>query len=325
MTLAEELSAVDAHLMAWTDHPNEELRGVIRHLIDGGGRRIRPTLTILCAHAAANGRSAVDDFHPSRVYQAAAAVELLHVGTLYHDDVLDEAEERRGIVSCNKNWTNTLAILGGDYLLAASTELASGLGQWHAQVISSALRAICDGQIEESFALYDIGRTEEEYFASITGKTAALFSAACALGAFEGSCGKRLVTDRLASYGRKLGMAFQIVDDILDMVGDRRKTGKPVGMDIVNGVYTLPMIYAFQDGIEMDDLVQNSAGGAMITKVELDKVRSGGALKRSLAVAELLWKEACEEAGQYLSSVPEYELNLASIGADLIASVENDC
>jgi heptaprenyl diphosphate synthase len=173
----------------------------------------------------------------------AVAVELVHLGSLYHDDVIDEAETRRGVPSVNARWSNIVAILAGDYLLARASELAASLGAPVAALLAETIGELCRGQVLELQHLFDVDRSEEIYFSAIGGKTAALFATACRIGGMVAEV-EGPTLDSLTEFGHHLGVCFQIVDDVLDVTGSDASLGKPAGNDLMEGVYTLPVILA---------------------------------------------------------------------------------
>jgi heptaprenyl diphosphate synthase len=184
------------------------------------------------------------------------AVELVHLGSLYHDDVMDDAVMRRTVESVNARWGNLKAILAGDFLLAKASEIAASLGTEVAGLLAATIARLCEGQIRELKDVYQLGRTEEDYTASIAGKTAALFATACRVGGIVGGLPRDQI-DTLTAFGERYGMAFQIVDDVLDVVASSEELGKPSGNDLVEGVYTLPVLLAMRgtDGAELRALL----------------------------------------------------------------------
>jgi len=158
----------------------------------------------------------------------AVAVELVHLGSLYHDDVIDEASTRRGVESVNHRWSNIVAILAGDFLLARASSLAASLGVEVAGILADTIGRLCQGQVLELQRLYDVNRDEAAYFGSIAGKTASLMATACRIGAIVGGLDRPTV-ESLTEYGRHVGMIFQIVDDILDLTATDEELGKPSG------------------------------------------------------------------------------------------------
>src|SRR6266513_3042672 len=232
---------------AWRGQVEDALREAVRsddayltevasHLILAGGKRVRPLFAI--ASAAAGGSAVTDE-----VVRGGVAVELVHLGSLYHDDVIDEAPTRRTVESVNARWGNLTAILAGDFLLARASEIAATLGTEVAGLLAATIADLCEGQVRELTKIFDVARSEEAYLEAIEGKTAALMSAACRIGALTLDL-PRTAVDTLTVYGQRLGMVFQIVDDVLDVVCTDEQLGKPAGNDLVTGVYTLPVIRA---------------------------------------------------------------------------------
>ena len=237
--IAGEMDRVEAALRESVRAMDPFLTGVATHLVAAGGKRIRPALTMAAALAA--GADVTDD-----VVLGGVAVELVHIGSLYHDDVMDEADSRRGVESVNHRWGNLVAILAGDFLLAKASEIAASLGTDVAALLARTIGRLCEGQVSELQTAFNANRTEADYFTSISGKTASLTSAACRIGALVA----RLPvdqTDALTQFGESFGMAFQIRDDVLDVVGDEATLGKPAGQDLVEGTYSLPVIRALRD------------------------------------------------------------------------------
>ncbi|MEO6571160.1 MAG: polyprenyl synthetase family protein, partial [Ilumatobacteraceae bacterium] len=213
---------------------DEYLTEIASHLIVAGGKRLRPVLAVVAGRLA--GGDATDD-----VVQGGVACELVHLGSLYHDDVMDEAETRRGVETVNARWGNLQAILAGDFLLSRASEIAASLGTEVAGLLARTIGWLCEGQIEELRHTYDLARTEESYLASIHGKTASLYGTAARIGGIVAGL-DRTAIDALTEYGNAYGMVFQIVDDVLDLTATDEQLGKPAGHDMEEGVYTLPVL-----------------------------------------------------------------------------------
>jgi heptaprenyl diphosphate synthase len=214
--------------------PDPYLNEIASHLIVAGGKRLRPVLAVSGAQVL--GGRASDD-----VVRGGVACELVHLGSLYHDDVMDEADTRRGVETVNAKWGNLQAILAGDFLLSRASEIAASLGTEVAGLLARTIGWLCEGQIEELRHTYDTSRTEASYLASIHGKTASLYGTAARIGGIAAGHDRPLI-DALTEYGNSFGMVFQIVDDILDITATDEQLGKPAGHDIVEGVYTLPVL-----------------------------------------------------------------------------------
>jgi heptaprenyl diphosphate synthase len=276
--LSADLERVEAALAAAVRSDDPFLGDVASHLVKAGGKRLRPALTLCTGYAAQGLGPASDD-----VITGAVAVELVHLGSLYHDDVIDEAATRRGVPSVNARWSNIVAILAGDYLLARASELAASLGADVASLLASTIGELCRGQVLELQHLFDVDRTEELYFSAIGGKTAALFETACRIGGMvSGLDGRSL--DAVTEFGHHVGVCFQIVDDVLDVTGSDASLGKPAGNDLMEGVYTLPVIFALERVPELRDLL-----GRKLDDAQLEAARrlaaSDGAIDAALDAA----------------------------------------
>jgi heptaprenyl diphosphate synthase len=247
-SLADDLARVEGSLHDAVRTPDRFLAEVASHLIGAGGKRIRPTLTLCAAYASTHSDGPVSD----DAVTGAVAIELVHQGSLYHDDVIDEAETRRGVPSVNARWSNIVAILAGDFLLARASALAARLGGEVAEVLASTIAELCRGQVLELQHLFDVDRSEEGYSSAIEGKTASLFGTSCRVGGMVSGVGEPTL-DALTRYGFHVGMCFQIVDDVLDITGTDASLGKPAGQDLVEGVYTLPVIHAIASSPALRD------------------------------------------------------------------------
>jgi geranylgeranyl pyrophosphate synthase len=268
------------------------------HLIRAGGKRVRPALVILSSRAGHTGRAATD--------LAAAAVELVHLATLCHDDVIDETELRRGVPTVHSRWGIEIAVLAGDFLFARGCALGAQAGGEVPGILARAIAEVCEGQIVETSTLGDANRSVEEYMATIRQKSAALFSAACDLGAATAGVA-RGPRAALVSFGEHLGFAFQMVDDLLDLVGDPEVIGKVPGTDLREGVFTLPVLLA----CERDDVLRKRLGaGDRELGTVLPKVESTGALRTTLEMADA----RAEAAVQSLRKLPDMEWRAALEG-----------
>jgi octaprenyl-diphosphate synthase len=233
----------------------ETLRGsdpllaeALRYALLSGGKRLRPLLTVLSARLCGG--------QDSQELLLAAAFEYLHTATLIHDDVLDHADSRRGRESVVSRYGLPAAILTGDWLHARSMRLVGSLaGPQALEIFSEAAAGMADGEFLQMRLVANPAVTEAQYFAVIAKKTAGLIRAACAVGALHGQGGPEQVA-ALALYGEKIGLAFQIADDLLDYLGDEQATGKKTCNDLIEGKMTLPLIHALSkaDGPERDQL-----------------------------------------------------------------------
>ena len=206
------------------------------------------------AAAQVGGKAKVSD----EVIQGAIACELVHLGSLYHDDVMDESTMRRGVDTVNAKWGNLQAIVAGDFLLARASGIAASLGNEIAGLLARTIAELCEGQIEELQHTYSVARTVPSYLVSIEGKAASLFATSARIGALVAGHDAPVV-DALTNYGTSFGMVFQIVDDILDVIATDAELGKRAGHDMEEGVYTLPVLLTLKsdstDALELRDLL----------------------------------------------------------------------
>ena len=285
--MGDGLARVEEALRRAVRSDDAFLTEVASHLVEAGGKRLRPAMAV-----AAGSVGSADGIGDDLV-QGGVAVELVHLGSLYHDDVMDEATTRRRVETVNARWGNLTAILAGDFLLARASEIASSLGTEVAGLLAATIGSLCEGQVRELQRAYDTSRTEEAYFLAIAGKTAALFSTSCRIGALVGRL-PRAEVDALTCFGQRFGMAFQIVDDVLDLVATEEDLGKPVGNDLVEGVYTLPVIRALATPVEGAELA--AMLGKPLQRPEVDKarglVRDGTAVDEALDIARGFTEEA---------------------------------
>jgi len=293
--LEADLARVEIALREAVQAGDPFLTQVAGHLIPAGGKRLRPALA-LCAGQLCGGPA------PEDVIQGACAVELVHLGSLYHDDVMDEARTRRNVESVNARWGNLVAILAGDFLLARASEIAARLGTEVAGLLAATIGRLCEGQVLELSQTFQVDRSEKDYLSSIAGKTAALMSTACRIGGITAGV-DRSVIDALTAYGQRVGMVFQIIDDILDVVATDEQLGKPAGNDLVEGVYTLPVIRAL--AADADHSLRSLLGGPVdAAAVEQARalVRANGAVASAIDVARDFAAEADAELARLVDA-----------------------
>jgi len=281
---------VDEALMASVKTPDAYLTEIASHLLLAGGKRLRPMFSVVASQVAGGPTT-------EEAIQGGISCELVHLGSLYHDDVMDESPTRRGVETVNAKWGNLQAILAGDFLLARASEIAASLGTEVAALLARTIGRLCEGQIEELRHTYNVARPLESYLSSISGKTASLYSTAARIGGLVSKFDRGLV-NALTAYGEAFGMVFQIVDDVLDLSATDAQLGKPSGHDMVEGVYTLPVLYTLANGgvpaSELADVL-----GKPLNVAERDKalsiVRSNGGIEAAIELAEM-YVEAAEEA-----------------------------
>ena len=260
--MESDLARVEAALRLAVRTDDDYLTELASHLIVAGGKRLRPVVAMAAA------RAGVDEVADA-VVKGGVSVELVHLGSLYHDDVIDEADTRRGVETVNAKWGNLQAILAGDFLLSRASEIAASLGTEIAGLLANTIGRLCYGEIGQLRRTYSPDRTEAEYLDSIGGKTASLFSTAARIGAIVGGL-ERPAVEALTRYGHALGMVFQIVDDVLDLTATEAQLGKPAGHDLVEGVYTLPVIRTLAAGGATAGELRDLLGGP-IDQAECEK------------------------------------------------------
>ncbi|HWW48017.1 MAG TPA: polyprenyl synthetase family protein [Xanthobacteraceae bacterium] len=242
--VASDMARVNSTILSRTGSDVTMIPEVANHLISSGGKRLRPILTLAMANLA--GYSG--DGH----IKLAAAVEFMHTATLLHDDVVDESELRRGKLSARMLWGNEASVLVGDFLLGQAFRMMVEVGSLRAlDILSSAAATIAEGEVMQLAAAKNTATTEDEYLAVIRGKTAELFAAACEVGPV---IAERPKSEQAAcrAFGMNLGIAFQLVDDVLDYGGLATKLGKNVGDDFREGKITLPVVLAFRRGNDVE-------------------------------------------------------------------------
>lgn len=248
--VAAEMVAVEDHLRAELRSPYDYIDELIQHSFRLGGKRMRPALVLLCGKAC--GR--LTESHTI----LASVVEMIHTATLLHDDVLDEASVRRHLATVNSRWNNEASILTGDYLFSHAFYLAATLESTFAcQVIGKSTNRVCEGELLQVANRGNYLLSEQDYYKIIDGKTAALVACSCALGAFYAGANEATV-EQFERFGRELGLAFQIADDLLDLTGEEAITGKSLGTDVEKEKLTLPWIRLLQQQspAERDRLIQ---------------------------------------------------------------------
>jgi octaprenyl-diphosphate synthase len=289
-----DLEAVRRRIEELMESEEPLLRDRLIRLTERPGKMIRPAVLLLAARACGN---------PAKEHiDLAAIVELVHSATLLHDDVIDQASVRRGSPSPNVLWGNTAAVLLGDFLLSRAFALGVGL---HLPEVSSLLTAtaeeICRGELLQNLHRADWELTEEQYMKMIDGKTAALFACSAALGTRAAGAEESAV-EALTRYGRRLGQAFQIRDDLLDLLGTEQGCGKTLGTDLAECKLTLPLIIwlrelpAEQKQIEINNL----SGGCQIPRIA-EQIRQSGAVQEVRQILESL----CRQAGLCLDQIPD--------------------
>jgi octaprenyl-diphosphate synthase len=312
----EDLVKVEQELSRQSASAYQPVSEITSYLLGGGGKRLRPALLLLC-HGYANGhrndtRSAV---------RLAAVVELLHSATLIHDDVIDSADTRRGRPSANSRWGNHRSVLSGDWLYMQSFQIALEERNFHVlDILIDLTQKMVEGELIQLAKIGRMDVTEEDALKLATYKTACLFSGCARLGAVLGGF-DAAHEEALAEYGRYSGLAFQLVDDLLDFTASSEQLGKPVLSDLKEGKVTLPLIYAMENGHrEAREMVAQVLKEKEFHSVQPEKlvalVRDSGALDRARNLAHSYARRAKEcingsgdsEFARALQTVPDFIL-----------------
>jgi heptaprenyl diphosphate synthase len=285
-------AALEAEIRARLDRVEDALDKAVRadsdllastakYLLAAGGKRFRPMLVLVAGY--------FGDATDPRLIPGAAAIELTHVATLYHDDVMDEAASRHGVTSVNARWDNTVAILTGDYLFARASEMSADLGPDVCRLLARTIAVLCDGQIRDVAGAGNVDKTEEDHLEIIRRKTGILIASSCRLGGMLSDAPPEEV-ETLEAFGASLGLAFQLSDDIMDITSSQMELGKEPGTDLREGVYTVPVLHALRHGPDHDELRRILGSGppdGELLDRALEIVRTSGSVDHARAgVAE---------------------------------------
>jgi len=284
--VAEDIPAVGDVLAGLSEGHHPLLGATLAHIFETGGKRIRPALVLL------SGK--LGTYQRDRLVTLAASLEVVHTATLVHDDTIDQALTRRGLQTINALWDGKVAILVGDFLLAQSAELASRLDSVRIMsLLSQTVMDMSSGELRQYAASQSHTLDEADYFARIGGKTASLFAMCCeGAGVLSGQSEECI--GALRSYGTNFGLAFQIVDDVLDFVGDAQSLGKPAGNDLRQGTITLPVIMVAQ-ALSGDSALRQDIERGRNPDGILAAVRESGAADRALDRAREYARAACSD------------------------------
>ena len=269
------LDAIESALRQAVRSDDEFVAGAARYLVDAGGKRFRPLVSVLGAHFG----------DPSRpeIVPAAVVVELTHLATLYHDDVMDEATVRRGAVSANARWDNTVAILTGDFLFSRASQLLADLGPHAVRLQARTFERLVTGQIGETVGPREGVDAIEHYLRVLADKTGSLIATAAEFGAYYAGADPTVV-ETLRRFGEQIGVAFQISDDILDITSESTESGKTPGTDLREGIATLPVLYALRSDAPVDERLRLLVARPLVDDAE--HAEALGLLRGSSALAE---------------------------------------
>jgi len=284
--IQDDLDKVEQSLEAVADVDFPLLAKLLEYALKNGGKRIRPSLVLLC------GKFYRCDL--TVLVPMATATELLHTATLVHDDIVDNSAIRRGKPSVSLAWGENRALLLGDYLFSKAGSLAASTGNLRAiKVFSQALMVISGGELKQTDEIFDLKQARDHYYKWISAKTACLFSTAAEAGAILSQSPEHVI-ETVREYGYNFGMAFQIVDDVLDFVGEEAEVGKPVGSDLSEGIVTLPSIL-YAESHPGDNLIKRVIENKDTESVALavEEIRNSTAIDECLAIASDFSSRAC--------------------------------
>jgi heptaprenyl diphosphate synthase len=292
----EDIDKIDAFIRKSVKANQKVLNEAVNDLLSAGGKRLRPIMVLLAGRF---GR-----YNEDRLIPLAAAIEIMHMATLVHDDIIDEAEMRRGKPTTRSRWGNDVAVFTGDFLFTKAFSLVTQtISQQNMHYLSNAIKAICEGEVDQFESRYKGGVSINGYLKRISRKTAVLFSLSCQTGASEARC-RRETIRHLRKFGLDFGMAFQITDDILDFTGRENEVGKPLCSDFVEGVYTLPVIYTMMNPEykgEMEQYIGRRGLSQEDIKAVGRLVEESGGLEQSTKLA-LRYLERCQKS---LDALPD--------------------
>lgn len=287
--LDKGLNAIEAGLAENLHFGDEYTNTVARYLLEAGGKRVRPLLALLTAE--------LGDIENSDVLMAAQVVELIHLATLYHDDVMDDADLRRGVPTAHTKFGNSIAIITGDLLLARASSLASTLGDEMVRLHASTFERLCLGQLHETTGPFEGADPVDHYLQVLADKTGSLIAASAMVGVMTSNAPAEF-GEPLREFGEKIGVAFQIIDDVLDLDGG--ETGKVKGTDVRHGVATLPVLYlrssSDADAQELDEELNEAAAADDDVRFEklVDQLRASRFTTETIATARRWGTEAVD-------------------------------
>lgn len=293
ISLQPELGSLERKLLQELTGNNSFLNKISEHIIQAGGKRLRPALVFLFAKIFNN------TFVSSNHLRLAIASELIHTATLIHDDIIDEAEERRNIQTVNSKWNDKAAVIAGDYLLAKSLKnLALTKNLKVIELFSNILSEICEGEITQNIEKFTIP-TFESYIEKSKRKTAMLFLACTEGSTLLSPDANNLKIKAARDYAINFGIAFQIVDDILNYMTQNEEADKPVGSDLLNGIITAPALYAIEEYDQKNDpalktLIKNELNTEEDFKLALQLILKSNGVQKAFKLAEEYSKKACQ-------------------------------
>jgi heptaprenyl diphosphate synthase len=255
VSVRDGLEAVEAQLRTAVQAEDDFVADAARYLVDAGGKRFRPLVSVLAGHFGDPGRP--------EIVQSAVVCELTHLATLYHDDVMDEALVRRGADSANARWDNTVAILTGDFLFSRASNILADLGPYAVRLQATTFERLVVGQIRETVGPRPGVDPVDHYLDVLSNKTGSLIATAAEFGAHFAGAGPEVIAG-LRAFGERIGVAFQLSDDILDIASESTESGKTPGTDLREGIPTLPVLYALRSADPADAPLRELVGHPLV-------------------------------------------------------------
>lgn len=296
-SVRKQLDVIESELLAAAEANTPMVTDAARHIIKAGGKRFRPLLVVLSAQFGPDGAVSDDD-----LVRSALVVELTHVASLYHDDVMDDADLRRGAPSANSRWENTVAILVGDFLFARASDIVADLGPEFVRLQARTFARLVQGQIAETVGPAEGDDALAHYLQVVSDKTASLIATSALFGA-KVSGASAEIQDALAAFGEEIGSVFQLSDDIIDITSD--ETGKTPGTDLREGILTLPILLARQSGDPADARLHALLGADLGSEDDLAEALT--LLRRHPAIEESRddVRRRAEQARAHLAVLPD--------------------
>jgi heptaprenyl diphosphate synthase len=310
--LSHGLAQVEELLSAHIEGEYPLVEETARHLVLAGGKRLRPLLVLLTSHLGPE--------RGANIFKAAVACELTHLGTLYHDDVMDEAALRRGVTSANYRWGNAVAILTGDYLFAKTSALLAEVGPEAVLLQALTFERLVIGQIQETQGPLEGDDLMAHYMKVVSNKTASLISTSARFGAMLSGADPR-ITETITQFGELIGIAFQLADDILDIASESMQSGKTPGTDLREGIPTLVTILARQSedpaDADLKEILAKPIQDEVLLEKTLNRLRSHKAMDQARAMLD----DTSRKATTLLDDLPENSVKHALLG--VISAVVN--
>jgi heptaprenyl diphosphate synthase len=301
-SVRDGLDAVEAALREAVRSDDEFVALAARYLVDAGGKRFRPLVSMLAAH--------FGDASRPEIVPSAVVCEITHLATLYHDDVMDEALVRRGAESANARWDNTVAILTGDFLFSRASNILADLGPYAVRLQARTFERLVVGQIHETIGPADGVDPIDHYLSVLADKTGSLIATAAEFGAHYAGVESDVV-DRLRTFGEQIGVAFQLSDDIIDIASDPADSGKTPGTDLREGIPTLPVLYALRSSADADERLRSLVSRPLVDDAEhaeaLRLLRASDAMDQARATL----RTYADTARRTLTDLPDLPARVA--------------